>query len=279
MKKQIPYLIAIAFLLMACSISVNLTPEPVTQSPTLVVAPSATVPAIEPSPVVPANVICNKLSLTLDPALGSGYDCQTVAEASGADMPYFAINPEYTEVTFQNYALDGTFFEAHIDVFPVQRYSELIPDLMPSLLADLQSLIAGGTASGKDLPLLPVFNAAQIFYSQAAVVQFQNGKGVRYLTEYAQSFAPINNKDIFYTFQGLTADGQYWVSAILPISNPILPGNGDNPPTGQSWEDFSNSYESYIADIIAQLNAQSPGSFAPTINMLDALINSIVVQP
>jgi hypothetical protein len=129
------------------------------------------------------------------------------------------------------------------------------------------------------LPLLPVFNAAQIFYSQAAVVQFQNGKGVRYLTEYAQSFAPINNKDIFYTFQGLTADGQYWVSAILPISNPILPGNGDNPPTGQSWEDFSNSYESYIADIIAQLNAQSPGSFAPTINMLDALINSIVVQP
>ena len=133
--------------------------------------------------------------------------------------------------------------------------------------------------SSTNITLLPAFNAGQVFYSQAAVIQFQNGRGIRYLTEYAQYTAPINNHDLFYTFQGLTADGQYWVSAILPVSNPMLPANGDNPPTGQSWEDFSNSYESYLADITAQLNAQGPGSFAPTITMLDVIINSIVIQP
>jgi hypothetical protein len=282
MKKPIPYLFPIAFLLMACGITVNLTPEPATVSPTQIEMPSATVPVTtEPAtqPVVQANVICNKLSLYLDPLLGSGYNCQTIAENASADAPYFALTPEYIEVTFQNYALAGTFFEAHIDVFPVQRYSQLAPDLVNPLLADLQSLIAGGTAGSGGMPLLPIFNAAQVFYGQAAVIQFQNGQGVRYLTEYAQYSAPINNHDLFYTFQGLTNDGQSWVSVILPISNPILPANGDNPPNGQSWEDFSNSYETYLSDITAQLNLQSPGSFTPTINMLDALINSIVVQP
>jgi hypothetical protein len=274
MKKQIPYLIAIAFLLMSCSISVNLTPEPATPSRPTAVNPSATTAPTEvpTQPIAQANVTCNKLSLYLDPALGSGYECKTIAETSGADMPYFAINPEYTEITFQNYALAGTFFEAHIDIFPVQRYSELAPDFVPSQVANLQAIVAGGSPGSDGLPLLPVFNAAQIFYSQAAVVQFQNGAGIRYLTEYAQYAATINNKDIFYTFQGLTSDGQYWVSIILPISNPILPN--DNTPV-----DYGNAYESYLADITAQLNAQSPTSFLPTINMLDALINSIVVQP
>ncbi len=281
MKKRIAYFTLAAVLLMSCSISVNLTPEPAPPSPTLVVAPSATVVATEPvmQPVVQANVICNKLSFYLDPVLGSGYNCQTMAESADADAPYFALTPEYTEVTFQNYPLAGTFFEAHIDVFPVQRYSQLAPDLVNPQLADLQLLIAGGTAGGGGLPLLPAFNAGQVFYSQAAVIQFQNGRGVRYLTEYAQYTAPINNHDLFYTFQGLTGDGQFWISAILPISNPILPANADNPPNGQGWEDFSNYYESYLADITAQLNAQGPGSFYPTITLLDALINSIVIQP
>jgi hypothetical protein len=281
MKRQIPYFIAIAFLLLACSISVNLTPEPATPSqPTAVIFTVTAVPTEPPiQPVVQANVICNQLSLYLDPALGSGYDCQTIAEASGADMPYFAINPQYTQINITGYVLADKFFSPHIDLFPVQRFSELAPDGVPERVQELQNLIAGGVPGDGGLPFLPFFNAGQVFYSQAAIVQFQNGKGIRYLTEYAQYAAPINNHDLFYTYQGLTSDGQYWVSVVLPITNSILPTDASNPPGGQSWEDFTNSYEAYLSDITTQLNSQSPGSFAPTINMLDALINSIVVQP
>jgi hypothetical protein len=281
MKKQIPYLIVIAFLLMACSISVNLTPEPATPSQPPVVAPSATTAPTEAptQPAMQANVICNRLSLYLDPALGSGYDCQTIAESSGADLPYFAINPEYTEVTFQTYALSDTFFSPHIDVFPVHRYSELIPDVIDQHVANLQGLIAGGALGANSvLPLLPPFNAGQVFYAQYAVVPFQNGSGIRYVTMYSQAAYPVNNHEVFYSYQGLTSDGQYWISIIFPINNPILPASGDTPPDGQSWDDFNNNYQSYLADITEQLDAQSPGSFVPTINMLDSLINSIVIQ-
>ena len=72
----------------------------------------------------------------------------------------------------------------------------------------------------------------KMFHAQYQVFPFGSGGGIRYLTLYAQYYAPINNHDLFYTYQGLTNDGKYWVSAILPINNPILPDNGDNPPGG-----------------------------------------------
>jgi hypothetical protein len=62
---------------------------------------------------------------------------------------------------------------------------------------------------------VPFFNAAQVFASNIKVISFQNGKGVRFLTEYAQHAASANNHNLFYYFQGLTGDGAYYIIAIL----------------------------------------------------------------
>jgi hypothetical protein len=215
------------------------------------------------------------VALFLEPALASGYDCKTIPETSGEG---FDVNPQYTELSFQGYPLSDRFFTPHIDVFPVQRFSELAPDAVNPDVATLQALIGGG-AVGDSLPLLPIFNAGQEFHAQYKVLAFANGSGVCYLTQYAQYFAPINNHDMFYSYQGLTSDGKYWISAILPISNPILPASGDSPPNGQSWEDFGNNFTTYIADLITQLNSQPPENYSPTITMLDALVTSIRIQP
>ncbi len=59
----------------------------------------------------------------------------------------------------------------------------------------------------------------------------------------------------------------------------ILPADATNPPNGQTWETFGNNYTIYLADITAQLNAQSPDGFTPTITILDTLISSIAIQP
>ena len=178
----------------------------------------------------------------------------------------------------QGYPLSDRFFTPHIDIFPLKRYSELAPDAVNPDVAALQALIGGGTV-GNSLPLLPIFNAGQLFHAQYKIIKFTPGSGVRYLTQYAQNFDPINNYDMFYSYQGLTSDGKYWISAIFPISNPILPANGNNPPNGQSSEDFGNNYPTYITDITNQLNAQTGGSFSPTISVLDDLIKSIQIQP
>ncbi|KAF0107778.1 MAG: hypothetical protein FD146_1409 [Anaerolineaceae bacterium] len=275
MKKLIPFAVILAVMFMACSISVDITPPPPTSIFTVAAPPVTEAPIVSAPTPAPVNVTCNGVSLYIDPALGSSYSCQTIPE-SAEDM---AIHPQYTEITFHGYPLANTFFTPRIDIFPVQRFSEMAPDFIPGRVQMLQNLIAGGMPGDSDLPLLPIFNAAQVFTARYGVVGFQNGSGIRYLTLYAQYAAPINNHDLFYTFQGLTSDGQYWVSVILPISNPILPADGVNPPGGQSWEDFSNNYQAYAADMTVQLNAQPPDSFAPAITLLDALINSIIIQP
>jgi hypothetical protein len=293
MKRLFHSLAILSILMFACSIPSTVVPTVATQPPvvtnTLVVTNTPmvtntqvvtntpevtnTLVVTEP-PALVTNVTCNKLAFYLDPALASGYNCETIPESTEG----MEIYPQYTMLTLQGYVLSGKFFTPHFSVFPVQRYTELLPDFIPGDVSGLQTLIGGG-ATGDSLPFLPSFNAAQVFHAQYQVLPFASGSGIRYLTLYAQYFAPVNNHDLFYTYQGLTSDGQYWVSAILPINNPILPANGDNPPGDLSWDEFNNNYGPYITDMIDQLNSATSGSYTPTLAALDTLVGSITIQP
>jgi hypothetical protein len=273
MKRIIYPILALSLALLACDISINITPTP---PPAATEPPVATEPPLPTEPPAPVtNVSCNELSLYLDPALASGYSCETIPES-----PYeMELYPAHTELTLQGYLLTDKFFEPHISIYPVGAYTALLPDFIPERVSALQALI-GGAAPGTDsLPFLPTFNAGQVFHAQYQGVPFANGRGIRFITLYAQYTAPINNHDLFYTFQGLTHDGQYWVSLIMPITHAILPASSENPPGGMSWEDFSNNYGTYIADITNQLNAQPASSFFPNIADLDALVSSITITP
>jgi hypothetical protein len=175
--------------------------------------------------------------------------------------------------------LSDKFFTAHISIYSVQEYTKLLPEHIPTEVATLQALIGGGATSDAALPFLPTIPAAQVFRAQYRVLPFLSGGGIRYMAIYAQYSAPVNNHDLFYTYQGLTSDGKYWVSAILPINNPVLPANADNPPGGMTWEQFSNNYAAYSADMADQLNSQTLDSFTPTLTALEALVSSIRIQP
>lgn len=269
--KRIVYA-SLALLLATLACAVPSTPVP-TDTPVITQTPT------ESSPTV--NLTCNELSLLLDPALASGYDCETIP----ASNEEFDIQPEHTLLTLQGYPLTDKFFQPRIAVYPLPAYGALQPDSVNERLLTLQALTHGAPAPvfegsfGIPLPFLPVFNAGQVFFADYRVVPFANGSGIRYLTEYAQYYAPVNNHDLFYTYQGVTADEQYWISAILPVNHPLLPANADNPPNGMTWEEFSNNYEAYIADMVNQLNGQPSDSFTPTLTALDALMASIVIQP
>ncbi len=265
---------------LACSIPLptvptELTAKPVVNEPPVIITDAAAAPRPK------TNLSCYELSLFIDPAIASGYDCQKVPASNLEFEPY----PEYTQLTLHGYPLAGKFFEANIAVYPLESYRALEPDIVNERVALLQRLTSGTTiptfdgSSGATLPFLPIFNAAQVFFAHYKVLPFGNGKGIRFLTQYAQNFAPISNYDLFYAYQGITADGQYWISAILPINHPMLPADANNPPNGQSWEEFSNSYQPYIANMVNQLNSQPPESFIPTLTALDALASSIFIQP
>ena len=228
--------------------------------------------AVPPQPQ--ANVICNELSFYLNPSLGTEYECETVPESSDSDIPMDIFTyPEHTELIINDYPLTQTQAITMIYVYPVERFSELLPDVLPRSVADLNSYLSGGTLSSRALPFLPPMPLAQVFFSQETVLSFHGGQGVRYLTQYNEFDNTINNKAIFYTFQGLSDDGMYWVTVTLPISNPILPAS--NPLEGYTG---SQNYDSYVREVKDALDAQAPGSFSPNLNMLDNLVGSISVR-
>jgi hypothetical protein len=270
------YLLALilAALMLACNIG---TPPPGTQQPP---APSDTpelpaTPTVALTPTVQVNALCNELSLFVDPAVASTYNCETVP-ASAGDMPWLL--PQYTSLTLLGYALPDQPLFQRINVYSLPAMLALQPALSSRVDA-LKALIAGGAPGATALPVLDLYGAAQEFHAQYQVVPFVNGSGIRFISQYAQYFAPINNQDMFLVYQGLTGDEQYFVSAILRISNPILPANPDTPPGGLSWEAFGDQFDTYIADITAKLNDQPAASFTPSITLLDALIQSITIQP
>ena len=296
MKRLILPVVCLWMLLLACNITTTTTPVVVQPSATEppVIVPTGTetpteIPTVPPLPtatstVTPilANVICQELSLYLDPSLASGYSCETVL-ASGPDE--MLVHPTYTKLTITGYALAGTFFKPQISVFPVQQYSEMRPDVIPDKVAELQTLAAGGPAPsfassfGSSLPFLPFLGAAEVFFARYQAVPFASGSGIRYLTEFAQYSAPVNNNEIIYTYQGLTGDGKYWVSAILPINHPILPADAKSAMDGVDFNTWSNNFGTYITDMVNKLNTQDPNSFTPTLAVLDALVSSITIQP
>jgi hypothetical protein len=182
----------------------------------------------------------------------------------------------HTELTIQGYPLSHTQFPPQVLIYQIKRFSELLPKVIPHRVSNLKTFIFKGTWSGGELPFLPPLPMVQTFFSHEIVISFSGGQGVRFITDYNESSHPISNKTIFYTFQGLTDDGIYWVAITLPISSPILPDDADfrMPPDGYSIE----GYSSYVKDVKDTLEAQEPGSFFPTINSLDDLISSISVS-
>lgn len=129
------------------------------------------------------------------------------------------IGPAYNKYLIQGYALSDTFHKPVIFVYPVDEYVQMVADV-GNFVEELKSIInSPSQPMPENLPFLPAFNAGQVFHSNEQVIKFQNGTGVR-LTQYAQAPYPVNNESLFYTFQGLTSDGAYYVSGDSAPSTP-----------------------------------------------------------
>jgi hypothetical protein len=251
---------------------------PVPDNPTAEVLPSAAPTEAESTATPPAQLIQVDYAgvvFSFDPSIAASADHETVAATTGAEVAPWEQAPQHTVFTLSGYPLTGTFHQPQIFIYPLQDYLAIDPTIGDSLANLQQMLIEKSTAQlPKDLPFFQTWNAGQMMYARVEFLNFKNGSGVRYLTQYGQSFYPINNTDIFYTFQGVTSDGKYLVSAVLPVSNPILP----DPETVLQDQKFADQYESYIDGIKAQLNEQPDASFQPDLSGLDQMMNSLEIK-
>jgi hypothetical protein len=155
-------------------------------------------------------------------------------------------------------------------------------------LERLKAVLAGNSSAPLTtdvLPFVPFFNAAQAFAADTKVIPFQNGKGVRELTEYAQYPAPVNNNELIYQYEGLTGDGKYYVIAILPVTAPGLPADAKPdaavPAGGVPLPDLNSAnpdFPGYYGQVQHNLESLQPGAFTPSLDQLDALIDSMSIN-
>lgn len=254
--------------------------------------PATSTPAPAPGEtpfVIPGPEIAyGNMHLVLPSAVASSVNARTVPKSeAGADMPYWAVYPAYIELAFADYPLQGAMHSARIEVYPAREYAAMSP-LASSNIADLQAMLsqAPNLPPGK-IPFLPLFNSGQVFRAQIKFLDFKSGKGIHFITQYDQDPMPINNREVFYTYQGLTNGGAYYVAAILPIHVPILPSDervdGPVPPGGVPLPDFNSGdpvmlFTGYLQSVADTLNATPADQFTPSLDALDALVQSIEVK-
>lgn len=242
-----------------------------------------------------------------DETLRFSYEATMASEVSvsiieevpyGEEMPVWAANPEYVEYGFADYAgltEENAFFHTpRIMVYNTGNF-EAFTDRNPDFpygygveLENLQALLAQDeidwtpylvvdTNSTREviLPLIPLFNAAQVFRAQPKVLEFEGGKGIRFLSYYSQAVNPIIDKEIFYTFQGVSDSGTIYIAAIFPLQTGLFPAEVNLSET--DYEAFAENYNSFLAESASALNEQASEAFNPTLESLDALIESLQV--
>jgi uncharacterized protein YraI/WD40 repeat protein len=129
----------------------------------------------------------------------------------------------------------------------------------------------------REFPALPLNNAAQVIHAQIHYLDFQTGRGVRFLTQYNQEARPINNQELVYVFQGLTEDGLHGVTAYFPVNHPSLP---DGPQMSDAdYQDLMQNLDARLAEATHALNDSRADSFSPSLTLLDDVIQSLQILP
>ena len=292
---------------LACDMSVTVNPPtspvslatntviPVTQAPSQMPAsptsipatiiPNATATTLQPS-FDGVEIAVDPLEIVLPHGLATGARGLQFPRAEG-EIPAWETTPGHIQLKLEGYLWQAIAHEPQIYVYSALAYAEMVPAAFESMHRLNNIFYDPAAAINIDgLPMVPFFNTAQVFASNIQMISFLNGKGVRFLTEYAQYPASVNNHDLFYHFQGLTSDGTYYIVAILPISAPVLAETSDAgavlPPGGIPYPDMADpnvDMQAYYASVTDLLNTTPSEAFTPALDQLDLLIQSMWITP
>jgi hypothetical protein len=294
MKRVIVPILAV-FLLGSCTLPFTIswnTPAAQTAAPILPPAlTEAPVVIITATPETPTQISGYETNqggvyMIVPTCLGTGATGMIMAANDpGDEGPYFAANPEYRLITIEGYAVTNDTWKPEVKVYPVAEFLAMDQNnFVGNQISNLQMILSNQSipATGS-LPFVIVSGAAQAFRAQTSIVTFQNGQGIGYLTEYAQYYVPVNNADLFYTFQGLTSDGKYVISATFPINASILQDTPDQnavvPPGGivQPVPGVASEAEltAYYDNMVNLLNSTPLEQFNPSLVCIISYIQTL----
>lgn len=174
------------------------------------------------------------------------------------------VAPEHWEVTFPKSA-------ARINIYPVANaaesdFNKKYPTIVDASKSMTQILKARPTIL-KDVPIMPWQDASTPFFLKKKYLVAPGAKMVRYVAQYGVEPTPITNKDLSYVAQGLSSDGNYYISVFAPVAAKQLP----------TAVKFDKDYSGYIKGASASLEKTKDADFTPKLADLDKLVSSIAV--
>jgi hypothetical protein len=174
--------------------------------------------------------------------------------------------PEHLRVSFDNDKLKdySPDLQRELLVYPLPSYAVLFKGkekvAFDKMVPELKKAIATKSDKGlKAIPMLPAAEAFEVFHNHVKYLDFNKGSGVAFLTSYAQDEAPMKNGDFFYSYQGISNDGKYYLSLQYPVKAPKLPTKA-TPKAG--------------IDYLAKL---PDGEFVPSLSEIDKMIKAITI--
>ena len=230
------------------------------------------------------------VAFSFDEALGSSASITGVpgqpseaGDPPGADIAHLAFTlygprAEGAKTPKVGVAPGVVRFYRTADLTATQSAQQL--DELTSLLAERPDLAAymevTDDGSGDPLPFMPDIPAAQVIRARAQYVDTPRVAGIAYVTAFRQDVYPFAAGDFWYTFQGLSADGSWYVAADFVVDASMFP----EEVTAKDADRIADPerYPAYLEDSVQALNEAAPDDFAPPLTTIDALVRSVTFE-
>ncbi len=187
------------------------------------------------------------------------------------------ILPRYGQITLTGYPqLPDMVEEPAIRVFTVLGMADRFQNHVDAV----HNLVAGKENPLAKLPTFPNLEVAALQTRQVLPLDFKNGSGFRYINfeVITEKDNPIPRVSVSYIFQGITSDGQFYVSAILPVDLPSLRQKAQEILLKAIANPTPQPVEAYYPEILPLLESAADEDFVPSLALLDEIIVSMMVE-
>jgi hypothetical protein len=281
-KQALP-LLALAFIISGCGQAAPAGPPTATPKPTAVPTrkprprPTEVLPTATPVPNPQVDFF--GVSFLYNPTLGGVIGAQVPADTDDIGSPDWKL-PERAEFTVVNYPPVKTSRTPKIVVFPIAPMTDF-NDVGAERIQALADLLKAKPEPDKivePIPQMSDMEEDELMHAQVKYLDFQNGSGVRFISEYSSDVRPINNEDLVYVFQGITTDGKFYVAIMLPLTQIDLIENEDALTSAQA-DAMLSDYNKYLSGIAKDLTIADGASFIPKLSLLDKVVTSFNIAP
>jgi hypothetical protein len=138
---------------------------------------------------------------------------------------------------------------------------------------DLAQFAEGSFAPLAGLPYVPILTHGQTFTARAKYVETPAVTGISYLTEVSAAIEPLGGSFFLYTFQGISTDDEFYVTVTIMLDTELFPVQEGFDPAA-----FQENWPTYVAESIAILNEAEPADFSPSLELIDAMVESIAFE-